>query len=324
MPWDARVRRRLKLRDLDTLLAVAQWGSMAKAAKHLSVSQPAVSRAIADMEHALGVKLLDRVAQGVEPTLYGRALLKSAVAVFDDMRQGVTEIDFLADPTSGELRIGATEPMIAGLLPAVLDRLCSRYPRFTFHVAQAAGIAHLQRELRERNIDILLGRVASQNAHDDLATEVLFDEPSFVVAGANNRWVRSRKLKLSELADEPWTLPRPDTVVGAYVTEMFRMNGLEAPRTAVICNSVQMHSALLAGGRFLSLFSRSMLQFSAHQMSVKILPVDLPRQPLPIGLVTLKGRTITPVAQRFIDCVREVARPLAGGQKPQRGGKVRR
>ena len=324
MPWDAGVRRRLKLRDLEMLLAVAQWGSMAKAAIHLSVSQPAVSRAIADMEHALGVKLLDRLPQGVEPTLYGRALLKSAVAVFDDMRQGVAEIDFLADPTSGELHIGATEPMIAGLLPAVLDRLCSRYPRFTFYVTQAAGIAHLQRELRERNIDVLLGRVASQDAHDDLAIEVLFDEPSFVVAGANNRWVRSRKLKLAELAGEPWTLPRSDTVVGAYVREMFQVNGLEPPRTAVICNSVQMHNALLATGRFLSLFSRSMLQFGANHMSVKTLPVELPRQPLPIGFVTLKGRTITPVAQRFIDCVREVARPLASGQGSPRPGTTRR
>jgi molybdenum-dependent DNA-binding transcriptional regulator ModE len=63
----SRIWRRLKLRDLETLLAVAQWGSMAKAAVHLSVSQPAVSKAIADMEHVLGVRLLDRSAQGVEP-----------------------------------------------------------------------------------------------------------------------------------------------------------------------------------------------------------------------------------------------------------------
>jgi DNA-binding transcriptional LysR family regulator len=324
MPWDARVRRRLKLRDLDTLLAVVQWGSMAKAAFHLSISQPAVSRAVADMEHALGVKLLDRVAQGVEPTLYGRALLKSAVAMFDDMRQGVAEIDFLVDPTFGELRIGATEPMIAGLLPAVLERLCSRYPRFTFHVTQAAGIAQLHQELRSRNIDVLLGRVARPDTHDDLATEVLFDEPSFVVAGPNNRWVRSRKVKLSQLADEPWTLPRPDTIVGTYVRETFRANGLEPPRTAVICNSVQMHNALLAGGRFLSLYSRSMLQFATDHLSIRTLPIQLPRQPTPIGVVTLKGRTISPVAKRFIDCVREVSRPLVGGQRSPQAGKTRR
>ena len=98
MPLDARIRRLLKLRDLDTLLAVAECGSMAKAAVQLAVSQPAVSKAIADMEHTLGVNLFDRLAQGVEPTPYGRALIKWAGAVFDDVRQGVEEIGFLVDP----------------------------------------------------------------------------------------------------------------------------------------------------------------------------------------------------------------------------------
>ena len=114
---------------LDTLVAVAQCGSMAKAAARLAMSQPAVSMAIADIEQTLGVRLLDRTAQGVEPNLYGRALLKWAAAVFDDVRQGINEIEFLADPTAGELRIGATEPMIAGLLPVALERLRRQYPR---------------------------------------------------------------------------------------------------------------------------------------------------------------------------------------------------
>ena len=143
---DPRIRRRLKLRDLDTLMAVAQWGSMAKAATHLRVSQPAISKAIADMEHTLGVRLLDRLAQGIEPTIYGRALLKSAAAVFDDVRQGINEIEFLGDSTAGEVRIGATEPMMAGLLPAVLERVHHQYPRIAFHVTQITAIMAQVRE----------------------------------------------------------------------------------------------------------------------------------------------------------------------------------
>jgi DNA-binding transcriptional LysR family regulator len=108
MPWDPRVRRRLKLRDLDTLVAVAQCGSMAKAAAHLAMSQPAVSMAIADIEQTLGVRLLDRTAQGVEPNLYGRALLKWAAAVFDDVRQGINEIEFL--PIQPPANCGSERP----------------------------------------------------------------------------------------------------------------------------------------------------------------------------------------------------------------------
>src|SRR5262245_5395754 len=151
MAWDSRVRRRLKLRDLDTFLAVAQSGSMAKAAARLAVSQPAVSNAISELERTLGVRLFDRLAQGVEPTAYGRALIKSAVAVFDDVRQGMNEIGHLADPTVGELRIGASEPMIAGILPAILSHLNLLHPRIVFHVMQVAGGTTQQaRELRER------------------------------------------------------------------------------------------------------------------------------------------------------------------------------
>src|SRR5262245_25751151 len=84
MPDDRQVRR-LKLRELRVLLAVTQAGSMAKAAKQLAISQPAVSRAIADMEQTLGVPLFDRTAQGIEPTRYGRALLTRSVAVFDEL-----------------------------------------------------------------------------------------------------------------------------------------------------------------------------------------------------------------------------------------------
>src|SRR3954466_3989748 len=103
MPEDRYPRRKLKLRQLEILLAVAQAGSMAKAAKQLAISQPAVSRAIADMEHTLGVPLVDRGPQGVEPTQYGRALLKRGTAVFDELKQGVRDIEFLSDPTAGEL-----------------------------------------------------------------------------------------------------------------------------------------------------------------------------------------------------------------------------
>src|SRR6266852_4572567 len=128
------ISRRLKLRQLNVLVAVVRWGSMAKAAEHLAISQPVVSKAIADLENTLGVRLLDLHPQGVEPTLYGRALLKRSVAIFNDLRTSVSELEFLADPTSGELRIGSTEPMMAGLLTVIVDRLSQQHPRLAFTV----------------------------------------------------------------------------------------------------------------------------------------------------------------------------------------------
>src|SRR5690349_3079336 len=131
-----RVTSRLKLRDLRLLDTVVRQGTMAKAASQLNLTQPAVSKAIAEMEQLLGVRLIDRGRQGVEATPQGRALLRRGVAIFDELRQGVSEIEHISDPTAGELRIGAPEPMGAGLLPLVIERLSKQHPLVSFFVAQ--------------------------------------------------------------------------------------------------------------------------------------------------------------------------------------------
>src|SRR5947209_8996918 len=116
--------RRIKLRQLEVLAAVVESGTMGKAADRLAITQPVISKAIADLEHTLGVRLLDRGPHGAEPTLYGNALLKRSVTIFDELRQSVGEIRFLSDPTAGELRIGCGDSMLSGLLPIIINGLC--------------------------------------------------------------------------------------------------------------------------------------------------------------------------------------------------------
>jgi DNA-binding transcriptional LysR family regulator len=130
--WDARIGRRVRLRDLHVLLTVVQRGSMAKAAQHLSITQPAVSKSIADLEHALGVRLLDRGPQGVEPTPYGKALVRRGLTVFDELRQGIGEIESMAEPRVGQVRVGCPETLAATLLPPVVERLSKQHPGITF------------------------------------------------------------------------------------------------------------------------------------------------------------------------------------------------
>jgi DNA-binding transcriptional LysR family regulator len=125
MQWTDRIGRRVKLRDLHVFLAVAQAGSMAKAAEQLGVSQPVVSKTISDLEHALAIRLLDRNSRGVEPTTHGDAFINCSTAVFDEIRRGVQQLAFLSDPTVGELGVGCTTPLADGLIPAILERLAA-------------------------------------------------------------------------------------------------------------------------------------------------------------------------------------------------------
>jgi DNA-binding transcriptional LysR family regulator len=305
-----RIGRRMKLQDLHVLMAVVQAGSMNKAATLLNTGQSAISRSIAELEHTIGVRLLDRNPQGVEPTQYGRALLDGGVAVFDGLRQAVKNIEFLADPTAGEVRIGSSAFLAASFVSTVIDRLSRRYPRIVFHLV-TGYVEPLQRELSERNVDLLIVRSFGSNADERLDFEFLFDDSYVVAAGVQNQWVRRRRIELAELANESWVLPPPASVIGSVVMEAFRASGLDYPRVTVVTDSPHMRISLLATGRFVTIFPASALKLPIRRSEIKVLPVELPMARLPNGIVTLKNRTLSPVAQLFIDCAREVAKPLA-------------
>src|SRR5215510_980631 len=157
-----RIGRRMKLQDLHVLMTVVQAGSMGKAAALLNTGQSAISRSIAELEHALGVRLLDRHHEGVEPTEYGRAFLECGAAVFDDLRQGVKKIELLADPGTGDVRIGSSPYIAEILVSAVVKRLSQRYPRIVFHLVTADDTDTLYRQLSERKIDLLIARRADR------------------------------------------------------------------------------------------------------------------------------------------------------------------
>lgn len=312
MRWNDRIGRRIKLSDLHILLAVAQSGSMSKAANQLAVSHPVVSRSISDLEHALGVQLLERNRRGVELTQFGRAVLNRSHAAFDELRQAVKDIEFLSDPTAGEVRIGTTPPLAASFVSAVIDRLSRRHPRIVFRVfAEEGNQATQRRNLSERRVDLLIFRRVAAVADEHVSFEFLFESPYVVAAGADNPWVKRRRIALAELMGEMWALPAPDDAFGSFVVDAFRAGGLDPPRATVVAVALEMRANLLRTGRYLSIIPQFWLQFPVRHPFIRKLPVEFPVAAAPVGIVTLKNRKPSPVAQLFIDCAREVAKPLA-------------
>jgi DNA-binding transcriptional LysR family regulator len=307
--WADRIGRRIKLRDLHVFQAVVQAGSMTKAAHQLAISVPVVSKAIADLEHSVGVQLLDREPQGVAPTAYGRALLHRSAIAFEELRQGIKDIEFLADPTVGEVRIGSTVTLAASFISAVIDRLSRRYPRIAFRVV-AEGTEML-RDLSERSVDLLIYRQFTPFADERVSFEFLFESPYVVAAGANNPWLKRRRIALAELKDEPWALPPPEGRFGSYVVDVFRAAGLDFPRAAVVASALELRANLLKTGRYLAIFPDFWLKLPEPHPFIRKLPVDLSVASGPIGIVTLKNRALNPAAQLFIEAAREVAKPLA-------------
>lgn len=315
MDWESRLGRRLRIRDLYILSTVVRCGSMAKAAQQLGMTQPAVSGAIANLEHVLRVRLLDRNPRGIEPTFFAEALLKRATNVFDDLTQAAREIEFLADPAAGEIKVGCAESFMAGLLPAIIQRLSRAHPKLVVHAEYAEHATTEFRELRDRSMDLIIGRMSDDlPGYDDLNIEPLYEETYFVVASSGSPWARRRKVALGDLVNEPWLHMPPEVHISALIGQAFRRQNLEVPPARVTSLSMQLRTSLVANAGFLTIMPNTMFHYCAQLWSLKALPIDLDIRARNVSIITLKHRTLSPVAERFIEQARAAAKPLTRPQ----------
>lgn len=311
--WEKNLGRRLRLRDLHVFFRVVQCGSMAKAALDLGVSQPSISEVIAGLEHAVGVRLLERSSQGVETTVYGRALLRRGQSAFDELRQGIRDIEFLADPTSGEVRLGCAEIAAPGLLSPIIDRLSREYPKISIKVSPYTVGPPDGSGLPQGKLDLVISPLPRISLAEQYRIEVLLNDTIRVVVGEKSRWAARRKVHLSELADERWIMTAPETPMAMCVHAAFQAIGLEMPKIYLEAGSIHLRNQLLSTGRFVSAMATSVLRSNASQFGLKMLPIELPAADLPLNAITMKNRTLTPVVELFLQCARSVAKAMKKG-----------
>jgi DNA-binding transcriptional LysR family regulator len=320
MDWNSRLGKRIKLRDLHILQAAAEAGSMVKAASELAITQPAVSYAVGELEHTLGVPLLERSSQGVTPTMYGQALLERSKVIFNELRQCLNEIGSMADPSVGELRIGTTPPMSA-IASAVFNRLVPSYPRMTF--ALTVGPTEVLLDgLRRRDIELVISRLADFVSDEDLNVKTLFHDELAVICSKRNKWARRRGVRLADLVDEPWVFPHPSGFLTKVIKAAFDEQELDVPRATVTTRSTYALSVLVANGPFLAMHPGTMLTTPNDHPQLTAVDVRLPETRGPIGLITLKGRSPSPVAKLFLQAASEVVKAIPRA-RPHSGRKSR-
>ncbi|TCZ63866.1 LysR family transcriptional regulator [Roseicella aquatilis] len=261
---------------------------MAKAAGVLALTQPAVSKAMQEMEAELGVPLLERDARGVRPTVFGEAMAARARAMVDELGQGARDLAHLADPDVGEARIGTTEPMTFTVAEAIRQVARDR-PRITFDVA-ISDTGSLLSDLRARRLDVVVTRYGFGAADEDLEAAWLFRVPLVAVADRRNPLLRRRALRLADVMEEPWTLSPPDTFLGRLVAAAFRREGLPLPPAAVTSVSIAMRLSLIVGGRCISMLPRTMLHHPTNAPWLRALDVTVEDSEGAIAALTLKRR----------------------------------
>jgi DNA-binding transcriptional LysR family regulator len=194
----------------------------------------------------------------------------------------------------------------------------TRAPIVVFHVTPVEPAALRFRELRERSVDLMVGRILHPPLDDDLDAEILFEDRLLIVAGPSSPWVRRRKIAIEELMQEPWVHIPSNTPVDAYVVAGLRAQGLELPTPTVRTYSMHVRNYLLSTGRFLGVVWDWTLHFDPSGWSFKALPVELGIPSRPVAIVTLKNRTLGPVVEVFIDHARELAQSMARSLRPRR------
>jgi DNA-binding transcriptional LysR family regulator len=295
------------LRELRLLVSVARAGSILKAATEIGLTQPAVSKAIADLESTFGVRLFDRTNRGVSVTPQGEILLRRATAVFDELRQAIDELQSLATADHGELRLGGTPALCAGLLPHAMGAVRAQRPGYRFHITELES-GKLASEVAGRSVDLGIGREHRAESAD-LAFEPLFEDRLFVVGGAQHPLARKQSVRLKDTAQHPWALPAVDGAVTAHLQAQFRLMGVTPPEPAVTTMSMLVRYELVASNAFLTVMYGSILRFGKLPAALRVLPIDLPSG-IPVGMVRLRNRTLAPSAGVFMQAMRDLVRPM--------------
>ncbi len=300
-----RLPRRLKLGELRVLVAVLELRSFRKAAARLEITQPAVTKAIAGLENLLGVRLFDRTANGVEPTVHGLAFAPHALAIFGELRSAAQELDIVSSGAKGTLHIGSVPMPGVPFLPIAIKRLVDDHPDVFVSVVEMRE-PDLRERLRKREIELAIFRSALFDPGEEFRTEALFEEALCVLASTTHPLAQRRRVAWRDLADHPWVLPPADSYFFNHVRRTLEQLGIGLPRHVVESLSIPFQFGMVLHGSMLSFGLRSPFRFSPLEDFLVRLPVDLPRIMGTVGAVTLAARQPSPLAVRLIGIIREL------------------
>ncbi|MGJ7515052.1 LysR family transcriptional regulator [Pseudomonas baetica] len=290
----------MKINQLQVFVTVAEEKSLRAAARCLNLTQPAVTRSVQELESDLGVVLMTRNVQGIELTEYGIALQTRAHQILEDLRRAREELDQIKNNMRGNVRVSATSTIALSLLPKALEQFQKTAPdaEMTFMEVKFPQAAQ---HLRDGSLDFVVSHVLPDMLGDDLISMPLFSTDFVVMARAGHPLATARHL--AELADAQWLSTVPSGGFQHSVMEaMFEHAGLALPRRIIQCSSFAIALGLVTGTDSLVLFTR-LLADSIASLGLRQIPLEQAQPALEMSIIMRKGTLLTPVAQRFVECL---------------------
>lgn len=301
------MRANLKPRHLQMLVSLDDFRNVGKVAASLNVTQPAVSKALAELERGMGLSLFERSARGVNPTAYGECMIRHARSVLGDLAQARDELRDLMLGASGKAAVGALPAAAPALLPRAVALLKQQSPGTTVFIREGT-MDTLLPELRAGKLDLIVGTLPHNGAGRDLEEKILFEERTTVVAGRAHALTRRGKLEWADLGDYPWVLPPAGSLLRDPLEAAFHRHGVPIPNNSIESLSVHVIVMYLQISNALACLSREVARHYEELGLIAILPLELPKLVRPVGMTWSRARSLSPGATLIMRCLEEAVR----------------
>ncbi|MFL9927034.1 LysR family transcriptional regulator [Herbaspirillum lusitanum] len=303
LPSVGSIVSRLRFRQVALLTALDEQGSLHKAAEVMHMTQPAATKALHEMEDALGVTLFDRSPRGIEATELGRCVIRYARLIQNDIGNLRDELQGMLNGQGGRLSIGA----IMGAAPLVtraLTRLREMQPEVSVEITEDTSARQLLL-LDQGRIDLMIGRSSVSSQPNLYNYEMLRGEPMCIVCGIDHPLATAQKVRLPELSTASWILYSSNMPMRIWIEHEFKLEGMKVPGNVIETASPFVTVTLLAQSDMVAVMPLDIAHFFAAKQMLGILPVALKTRIEHYGIVTRKNSTLSSIAKMFIQILRQ-------------------
>jgi LysR family pca operon transcriptional activator len=298
---------RIKFRHLQCFLAVAQLGSVQRAANSLSVTQPAVSKTIAELESILDIRLFERGRQGAVLTNEGRLFAPHARSCVAALREGVDELLRHGAHAPSKVVVGVLPTAASVLLPPAMAELRAQRPDVSVRIWTDSNARLLER-LKAGDADFVIGRVSEPESMAGMSFEHLYRDPLAVVVRAGHALLQVNRVTASDLAAFAVAVPPFGTLIRQSAESVLTAFGAHAPSSLVETMSVSLGRALTLHNDAVWFVPLSVAEHDVALGLLATLPMPFAGTDEPIGLIRRYDHAPTPAMDGLIDAIRSAGR----------------
>lgn len=301
------IARKFRLRHIELIAEVYDCRSILKASRRLNLTQPAVTKAVKDVETTLNLTLFERTNRGLDPTVYGEIFARHAKIVLAQLRHAAEELENLRVGYSGHVSVGTLLAAAASLLPEAIAALKKERPNVAITVIEGTYDVLIP-SLLVGDVDMVLGRLPQSGRNSGLVYEEFYAEPVCLVTRHDHPLARKKRVDLKTLVGEAWILPLPETALRRQMEKAFADANLPLPTNLIESVSILANRVLLRKSDCIGVLPYHVAQDDVEHGLLAILPTPLKSIASPVGAIMRAPGNLPPAASALLDCLRAFAK----------------